>query len=362
MDMQGTHRRATPNHGWRLGFTLIELLATLAIVSTLVLAIAPAIGELRVQSRVANSTANLQAISQARGMYAKANKDRIYTYSWQAGETYVMPDGRTRTPSSTIDAALWQNAEVLMRRTGRINGQTKIRKVSSTIPHRRFAHLVLMDFMAGDDDTAFPNAQFIDPDDQQLLTWQEHPLDYLEEYGGLPYAQGSVSPGYHQSQSLGVIGIQQRWSFGTSYFSVPFAWQGDGPNNVYVPISATPHLFNARNLPDLSGRSMSEVRFPSSKVHLFEEFDREQSHHPYFAYDHAAPEKLMFDGSINTQISGQANSSVSPEDAGQGILWTQQYVPLDTFPIPLGGLGDNDRLDMRYMWTELGLQGVDYAP
>lgn len=345
----------------KAGFSLVELMAIIAIVSTLFFAMAPAVAQMRSQARAANSTANLMAISQARGMYAKENKDRIFTYTWQAGETYIMPDGRTRTPSSTAAAAQFQNTEILMRRTGRITGLTKFRTMSSTLPHRRFSHLVLMDYMA-EEDANFPGTQFVDPDDQQLLTWQEHPLDYIEQFSGLPYATGSASEGYESSSSFTQIEIRQRWAFGSSYMSTPFAWQGDGPDNTYGPISNSPHLFRALGSPDLSGRYMTQVQFPSSKVHLFEEFDREQSRHPYFAYDQAAPEKLMFDGSINTQSSGEANSSVSPEDTNQGIIWTQQYVPLDTYPVPLGGLGDDDQLDMRYMWTEFGLQGVDYTP
>ena len=113
---------------------------------------------------------------------------------------------------------------------------------------------------------------------------------------------------------------------------------------------------------------MSEVAFPSQKVHMHEEFDYEQSRYPYFAYDHARPEKLMFDGSINSQPSGEANDSVSPEnydindpqDPSIYPVWTQVYVPLDTFPIPLDGFGDDTELNMRYRWTLFGLQGVDY--
>lgn len=93
-----------------------------------------------------------------------------------------------------------------------------------------------------------------------------------------------------------------------------------------------------------------------------EEFDREQAGSPYFAYDHAQAAKLMFDGSINTAMSGLAASSVSSDDyiSGHKIVWEQNYVPLDTFPVPLGGLGDQTLLNMRYRWTLGGLTGVDY--
>lgn len=343
------------------GYSLVELFVTIAIFIALVIAITPAIGQMRTQARDAASTANLLAIGQARDMYAKENKDRIFSYSWRAGETYLMPDGRERNLSTDVAAMQYQNTEILMRRTGRAKGREKFNNISSTIPHRRFTHLVLMDYMAGEDDAAFPGIEFVDPDDQQLLAWQAHPLDYLEQYGGMPYGSGQVFNGYESSSSFSLFEHRQRWSYGSSYFITPFAWQGDGPNNVYRPISGSPHLFGSTGSPDLTGRFMNQVQFPSSKVHMFEEFDREQARHPYFAYDHAAPEKLMFDGSINSQSSGEAASSVDPSAPNQGV-WRQRYVPLDTFPVPVEGLGKSDDLDMRYMWTKFGLQGVDYTP
>ena len=55
---------------------------------------------------------------------------------------------------------------------------------------------------------------------------------------------------------------------------------------------------------------------------------------------------------------------VNPAYSQQRIkmIWDQKYVPIDTFPLPLGGLGDQTQLNMRYRWTLFGLSGYDYAP
>ena len=342
------------------GFSLIELISTVAILVLLAGAIAPALGQVRSQSRTATSVDNLMQIGQARDMYATDNTDRIFTYTWRAGETYLMPDGMNRTPSTDAGAASRQNQEIIMRRTGRISGISKIRYYGSRLPHRRFTHLVIMDYMAGDDDALFPSPVFADPADGDLLNWHERPEDYLSDASGLPYGDGGVPNGYEQNPDWSQIAIRQRWSFATSYFSISFAWQGDGPDNVYGPISSTPHLYSANGTPDISGRDMTEVQFPSRKVHLFEEFDREQKRQPYFAYGSARPDKLMFDGAINSQESNGSQSSVHPTNPN-GPIWKQRYVPLHVFPIPaIGGLGSNRELDMRYMWTKNGLQGFDY--
>ena len=353
--------RAQYNHWRRLGFTIVELCAIIVVVVVLCGAIAPAIGQIRTQARAAKSSANLMSIGQARDMYALDNTDRIYTYTWRAGETYLLPNGMSVTPSSDVDAAIRQNTEIITRRSGRISGPYKITNSPSRLPHRRFAHLTLMDYMAGNDDSQFPGTVFTDPDDGDLLNWQENPLSYRSG-STLPYADG-MHTGFDISTSWTEDNVRQRWAFATSYFSTTSAWQPDGINGeeVYVPISSTPHLYTTSGggAVDLTGRYMSQVAFPSMKVHLFEEFDREQKRRPYFAYDHAKPEKLMFDGSINTQISGESNSAWNASQPGPEA-WTQVYVPLHTFPIPVDGLLSNERVDMHYMWTEHGLQGIDY--
>ncbi len=344
----------------RWGFSLIELIATIVILVVLAGAIAPALGQIRHQARAATSADNLMQIGQARDMYAKDNTDRIFTYTWRAGETYTMPNGQVRTPNSAQEAASRQNEEILMRRTGRINGLSKIRHDPSRLAHRRSVHIVLMDSMAGDDDALFPNPVFADPADGDLLNWHERPEDYLAQASGLPYADGQAPLGYDQNSVWLQTAVRQRWSFGTSYFSTPFAWQGDGPEDVYGPVESTPHLYMANGTPDLSGRFMNQVQFPSRKVHMFEEFDREQKRQPYFAYGSARPDKLMFDGSINTRASNASNPAAHPTNPG-GPVWKQRYVPIHVFPIPMiGGLGSNRELDMRYMWTRHGLQGIDY--
>jgi hypothetical protein len=107
------------------------------------------------------------------------------------------------------------------------------------------------------------------------------------------------------------------------------------------------------------GNTMSDVLFPSSKVFIHEEYDRRRAVPTNYAYDFARPFKLMFDGSLNQRASGQANAAVNP---WTGELWTQPYVPLDTYPAPFGGLGDQTPVNPRYRWTLNGLSGVDYTP
>ncbi len=347
--------------------SLIELLVGLVVVTTLTLTILPAMATVRDQSQNEMSRANLMAFGQGRDQYALDHKDRIFSYTWRAEETYIMPDGRTKTFNDDQSAAAYQNGEILMRRTGRIRGQYKIQSFDARIPHRRYSHLILLDYLSDSSEAFQTNRLGIDPADENQLVWHERPLQYNESGSGFPYMNG-IPSGYDDDTNWPTNPVRQRWPFASSYQVVPHAWQGDGNEGVYRPTTDSPHLFTGGDGIILGRRYTSEVAFPAQKVHMHEEFDYEQSRYPYFAYDHARPEKLMFDGSINSRPSGEANDSVSPDDYDLNNpqdpsvypVWTQRYVPLDAFPIPLGGLDDDTELNMRYRWTLFGLQGVDY--
>lgn len=351
----------TINH--HRGMTIIEVVSIIMVLSMIGMAMGPSLEKMRSTSQGIGSAANLQAIGTGAAMYANANNGRMFSYSWRAGETYIMPSGKTRTSSTDFVATQRQNQEILQRRTGRLTGQFKILLFFGRIPHRRFNHIVLNDFL----DTPLKTTTHIDPADTNQLIWHNNPLNYSSG-SSVPYATNNFPSGYDSDSSWSHPEILQRWTFASSYQPVPSSWQPDDPNPRWGPIASTPHLFSPtrgsqRDEIDLStGRYMSELLFPAYKVWMFEEFDREAEGDPYFAYDHARSEKLMFDGSVNNWQSGDAYPSVIPEDGFPYEPWSQAYVPLHTFPIPLGGLGDTTLLSQRFRWTYHGLRGVDYGP
>jgi hypothetical protein len=339
----------------RRGFSMVECAAVVLVLSMIGMTMGPTLKQVRGQMRGAGSSANLMSIGQGAAAYGFFNQGNLFSYSWRAGETYVMPDGRHRTETTDTSAAVRQNQEILMRLTGRVSGASKIRADVSRIPHKRFNHLVLVDFLNDPVDSA----KYIDPADANQLYWTANPLAYLEEGSGFPYADGQpADAGYDTDANWPVPGVVQRWAFSSSYQVVPDAWNGPVGNR-FLPIASTPYIFTGSNSVPLGRRTIDEVAFPSQKVWMFEEFDREQVGNPYFGYNHARSEKLMFDGSVNGWASGDANPSIVPEFGLQP--WKQTYVPLDTFPVPLGGLGDPTLLSQRYRWTFRGLAGVDYG-
>ncbi len=337
----------------RRAFSHTETLATVVVVGLLVAILMPMLGASRMRMRAQTSAEKLMTIGQAGMMYANDNEGRLFSYTWRAGEMYSLPDGRVKQPNSDADGALYQNLEVLQRRTGRIHGQGKIFASIGTLPHRRLAHLVLMDYM----NQPFGSDLFIDPSDGKQQVWKDHPLDYGPE-SSVPYANG-IPPGYDDDSWTDTPYVQ-RWAFASSYQVVPDAWQPDrGPR--YIPVHQSPHRLQAtgNQIPLAEGRRLRSVLHNANKVWMYEEFDRDRTQHLYFGYDHAKVEKLMFDGSVNNWESGRAAPSVVIE---RGYMpWEQRYVPLDKFPLPVGGLGDSAEISQRWRWTFGGLSGVNYG-
>jgi type II secretory pathway pseudopilin PulG len=346
----------------RNAYSLIELTITVAMIATMTTILTPALNSARTQMRDITSQANLSTIGQVSAMYALDHDDRIFSFTWRGGETYInLRDGKARVASNDRIAAAWQTQNILQRATGRITGQFNIRSPNNRLMYQRWSHLVLADYMGGN----VTDPLWADPADTNLLHWQLNPLECYEDGNTFPFGNGHPGiPGYDKHPTWRELAIIQLWPFASSYQIVPHAWNEDFEKNQYSPISYTTNLFAPvfGGAPTVGERRNHEVRFPTMKVHMFEEFDREQAGSPYFAYDHAAPAKLMFDGSINTLQSGLAQSSVSPNNYlfGRKAEWSQYYVPIDTFPIPLGGLADLTELNMRYRWTLGGLSGIDY--
>ena len=339
----------------RKGFSLTECLVLVVAIGLLTAVVAPMLGAARNRMRGLSSAEKLMQIGVGGAMYAGDNNGRLFSYTWRAGEAYTLPTGQVRVASSDQEAAAYQQQEILMRQTGRISGQYKIQNFSSRIPHRRYSHLVLMDYM-----NSFNGDLFIDPSDGKQQVWAANPLDYGPG-SSVPYANGTPV-GYDSDPNWATSPVRQRWAFASSYQVVPDAWQPDRGAR-YIPIANTPHLFVANGqgeIPLSAGRQLSSVLHNANKVWMFEEFDRDRQQALYFGYDDARVEKLMFDGSVNNRASGDAAPSVVPEI---GMFhWQQRYVPLDRFPTPVGGLKNNTtKISQRWRWTYGGLSGINYG-
>ena len=362
----------------RGGFSLVELVSVVAMVAAVGAVLGPSVGGMRSQMRSVSSEGNLSAIGQVAGMYGADNQGAIFTFTWQPDVPYLnLRNGKMVSADNEMLAGAFQVRDILHRATGRLNGPDRIVPSIQRVMQRRYSHLVLADYMGGN----VSSALWADPADGQQLDWQANPLGYLNDPSSVPYGEDypSSGSGYDMSANWDHPGMRMLWSFGSSYSVVPAGYLPDDRLS-YGPLTSTPHLFENQSVGSqdlVVQRSMHEVAAPYGKVLMYEEFDREQEGSPYFAYDHARPAKLMFDGSINTSESGKARSSLSPEFFLEFVdrpslykkafynEWVQEYVPIHLFPRELEqdlDDGETGELNMRYRWTGGGLGGLDYQP
>ncbi len=355
-------QHATQHTARKSAFTLIELLVVIAIIALLIGILLPALGQARRSAMNVVAQANARSLNTGAANYAGDSKDAIFSFTWRKGEEHInLANGKYKSSPTDQQAASRQAQNILQRATGRIKGKGKILSPNSRLVHRRYSHLVLLDYLTDRQ----PEPIAASPFDKNQIRWQEELPATTDEYieSGVPYAaSGNLEPGY-DTGTWGQNQIRQLWPFASSYQMVPAAWNTDGINGAptYIPIDSTPHLFQGGQGIPLGRRKMTQVAHPSGKVMMFEEFDRfsDPSNGLYFAYPEAKVNLAFFDGSVRQENSGDANPGWNP--AAPNTPWLQKYVPLDTFPLPKNGLGDQTRYCTRFRWTRYGLQGIDYG-
>ncbi len=358
----------------RRAFTLIELLVVIAIIALLIGILLPAIGKARDTAKNVLSQTRMRQLTQGAANYAADNSDRIFSYTWKGPPSgdggyfapndtnrtivfFDMPDGKTRSATNDTDAAAWQQTEILMRVTGRIDGDNRFQNFQGRLVHRRYSHIVLLDYLTNTQ----PEPIAASPFDRNQLEWQAQPT-VIDASNNIPYAPGSDFAGYDDPAGWTPVGIRQRWPFASSFQTVPAAWNSDGIDGqpTYTPSANTPHLFTRRGAVPLGNRRYTQVAHPSGKVLQFEEFDRFSSRQDlYFMYPDAQTNLSFFDGSVRRERTANANPGWNPFTPNEE--WRQRYVPLHTFPLPRTGLGETTEYCQRYRWTRHGLRGIDFG-
>jgi prepilin-type N-terminal cleavage/methylation domain-containing protein len=335
------------------GFTLIELLLVIAIVALLVSIILPGLSSARRGARQARNLANLKQIGLATQTYSTDFQDRIWGFTWRAGErpsgfNPADPDapGITNPVTLTDDlvAAKMQAQWIIKRRAN--PPQPSFPDQGNWIPHVLYSHLVLVDYLA----SRMPEELMRSPEDRTRAAWAQ---DLLDSNGNL-------------SGTVAKFGLpNERWPYSSSYQTTAASYTPDRyPAGMGVKQADNMSTYTVATGTNyrLGRRKLTDVRFPSQKVHQMEDMSRHI--HPrdqfFYADPRATSTILLFDGSVRA-VSATRDTNKGAYLPAQGLIANEladfSYVPDVTLGYPVWP--NLTQVNGYYRWTAGGLSGID---
>jgi Tfp pilus assembly protein PilE len=322
-------------------FVLAEAAGVVVILAILAAVLCISTGDARRRSRLAGSIANLQHYAAGTSAYAADNDNRVWTFTWRAGDNLShYPDLNGAT--SDNQAAANQAVDILRRRAGRLD----IAPITGWVPNILYSHLVLNDYL----DQPLPTKTIASPEDVNRLAWQRDPLNYFN----LPNR-----PNFPTADNA-----NKRWPYSSSYeLGAPFFSRdaGTSQGQTVQQDSNDHHYYYVGTLP-MGDRRLTQVAFPSQKAMVYEQFQRFfGSRVVYGAYDEARVPILFADGSVGVRATNDSNLGFIPNSPTNPNPFRGYYYPDPNYEPPTLNGVSAELVTGHYRWTKPGLRGRDFG-
>jgi hypothetical protein len=153
-----------------------------------------------------------------------------------------------------------------------------------------------------------------------------------------------------------------RQAYFSSYDLGPAFWSPDAGTSQQPTVSqfgSTSTWIVPSNL-NYGRRTMAEVRFPSSKGHVWDTFQRELGGRvTFFAHEAARVNALTVDGSVGLRSAASTNPGFQPNNPTSPDPLVLRYAPGANEP-PAQDPSGQDQVFGRMRWTRWGLRGRDF--
>jgi prepilin-type N-terminal cleavage/methylation domain-containing protein len=332
--------------GRAAGFTLIELLVVIAIIALLIGILLPGLGQARKAARTTKCLSNMKQFGVALLNYASDWKATGSAFSWKPNKAYSQWGDLNNAPNHVFSHAN-QGVDIARRRTGNTSYYMPF---TDRMLDRNFGHLPLVD--GGYFSETVPEPVVGCPEDRTTLIWQRGMSDITAALADTGDPDPASSPAY-----------KKMLPFWSTYQFVPNAWTPERGPSPLTQASGVPgyHLLYYYGQNTVMGnRSIADVMFPSTKVWIFDLFDRHSYKRTiWHAYPDAKQPLLFYDGSVSQRRTRDANKGWNPGNPNGGPT-VYQYMPTPYEPRTLSGAA-SDLVTGYYRWTRGGIRGVDFG-
>lgn len=333
------------------GFALRDVVFGTVAAALLGAIAVPALSQVRMDSMRQGCIANYKFISALSASYTNDHAGKMWALDWKAGMPNPLSPGMYFASDSQAQA---YQAVLIYRRLAGLN-QSQAPVPDNWLPQILNAHAALLDYV----NQPIP------------ASFMVCPADFVRQN----YAEGIYNP--FPVSGGDNTATTWRWIFSSSYrwdvyqWSPSRAYRGINPSgqNVQSPMffqtNSNSDLWDVdgdlRLVGALGPKPATDVRFPSNKVFLSDEYARHGKIR-YYAYQDAGQDLLFHDGSVRYYRTDSTNPGWYARRATNRGSMTTRFAhtkQADVFGKLDGGAASASFAAGWYRWTRGGLQGWD---